>query len=366
MIYCHVVQLDERHRLLRRLSHGSEPLRARPAGAVENVVPALLSAGGDRRRGRLADRRRRAAAARLLRLLGRCGARPFASGRARRGRPGAVQPGGRQPPLVGATCQRSSSPSGCWRIVPERARGRVWLGHSGSDANETVARAVVAATGRPRIISFNGAYHGGTCGLDGDLGPSRSSKGVPKAPGLTLVTLSQRLSRRRRRGGRRRRPWPNSRRCSPGRCRPTRWRRCSSSRSSRMAACSCRPTAISAPSRRYAAGTASCWSRDEVKVGLGRSGRLHAYEHLGIEPDIVVFGKGLGGGLPVSAAVGPESDHEPRRRLSFQTVHGNPVSAAAALRRARHDRARRAGRQRRGGRRPPHGGAEAAQGQASR
>ena len=49
-------------------------------------------------------------------------------------------------------------------IVPERARGRVWLGHSGSDANETVARAVLAATGRQRIISFRGAYHGGTAG----------------------------------------------------------------------------------------------------------------------------------------------------------------------------------------------------------
>ena len=47
-------------------------------------------------------------------------------------------------------------------LVPERARGRVWLGHSGSDANETVARAVVAATGRPRILAFHGAYHGGT------------------------------------------------------------------------------------------------------------------------------------------------------------------------------------------------------------
>ena len=71
-------------------------------------------------------------------------------------------------------------------LVPERAAGRVWLGHSGSDANETVARAVVATTGRPRIVSFKGAYHGGTAGSMAISGHP-VQQGVPKAPGLTLV-----------------------------------------------------------------------------------------------------------------------------------------------------------------------------------
>ena len=70
---------------------------------------------------------------------------------------------------------------------------------------------------------------------------------------------------------------------------------------------------------------------DEVKVGLGRSGKLHCFSHEEITPDIVVFGKGLGGGLPISAVVGPEEVMNHEAAFSMQTLHGNPVCASAAL-----------------------------------
>ncbi|MDP6560705.1 MAG: aspartate aminotransferase family protein [Candidatus Binatia bacterium] len=43
---------------------------------------------------------------------------------------------------------------------------------------------------------------------------------------------------------------------------------------------------------------------DEIQAGMGRTGKMWAVEHYGIEPDLIVIAKGIGGGLPLSAAIG--------------------------------------------------------------
>lgn len=212
--------------------------------------------------------------------------------------------------------------------TPGTGERRVWLGHSGSDANETVARAVLAATGRSRIMAFSGAYHGGTAGSMA-VSAHTAQEGAEKLPGLTLVPFPDPY-----------RPFLND----PSGDRllahieqlldqgPT---------GKDVAAFFLEPIqadgGMIVPPPGFFSKLADLCAKhgilticDEVKVGLGRTGRLHCFDHEGFVPDIICFGKGLGGGLPVSAVVGPASVLDFETAFSMQTLHGNPICASAA------------------------------------
>src|SRR5208283_2165560 len=78
---------------------------------------------------------------------------------------------------------------------------------------------------------------------------------------------------------------------------------------------------------------------DEIAMGFGRTGRMFAFEHAGIDPDIVCLGKSLSGGyLPISATVVKEEifdtfADEPEDHTFYHghTFAGNPIAAAAAV-----------------------------------
>ena len=210
--------------------------------------------------------------------------------------------------------------------MPGDAERRVWFGHSGSDANDAAARVLEAATGRPRFISFIGSYHGGVAGSISISGHTAMTHTLPR-PGLVLL------------------PYPDPYRprfpaeavldmldyqfettCPP----------------EQVAAVFIEPImsdgglivppagflkALEERCRRHGILTVL----DEVKVGLGRSGALHAFSHEGLEPDMVVLGKGLGGGLPLSALIGPAAIMDHRPAFAIQTTGGNPVCTAAGL-----------------------------------
>ena len=70
---------------------------------------------------------------------------------------------------------------------------------------------------------------------------------------------------------------------------------------------------------------------DEIQTGMGRTGRLFAYEHFGVEPDIMTLAKALANGLPMGAMLAAEGVAEafgPGSHAS--TFGGNPIVAAAA------------------------------------
>jgi 4-aminobutyrate aminotransferase len=70
---------------------------------------------------------------------------------------------------------------------------------------------------------------------------------------------------------------------------------------------------------------------DEVQSGVGRSGKMWAIEHLGIEPDILVSAKGLASGLPLGAMIARGKLMTWKAGAHGTTIGGNPLSCAAAL-----------------------------------
>ncbi len=74
---------------------------------------------------------------------------------------------------------------------------------------------------------------------------------------------------------------------------------------------------------------------DEIYTGFGRTGKLFGCQHEGVVPDIMCLGKGMGGGFPVSAAIGRQSIMESWGMSSGEAIHtstflGNPLGCAMA------------------------------------
>ena len=219
------------------------------------------------------------------------------------------------------------------RRLPGDFEKKAWFGTTGSDANDALFKLVPAATGRPRLISFVGAYHGQTSGSSSLSGHSAQAK-VAGAGTVTKV------------------PYPYPYRCTFGPCPPD---ECSLkclafieeyalgavSPAEQTAAIIMEPVQSDGgdvvppdnfiPALRELCDRSGMWLLfDEVKAGMGRTGRFFAFEHAGVEADAVSMGKPLGGGLPLSAVVG-------RRELldvdtfALYTLGGSPVPAAAGL-----------------------------------
>jgi 4-aminobutyrate aminotransferase/(S)-3-amino-2-methylpropionate transaminase len=209
---------------------------------------------------------------------------------------------------------------------------RAILGSSGSEAVEAALKTALLVTGRPGILAFEGGYHGLTLGSlaatyrEDFRGPflSRLYGGVRFAhfpePGEGDRDIQKSLDR-------------------------VRWLLREGDGGDEVGAVIIEPiqgrAGVRIPPPGYLEALADLtWNAkallifDEIFTGLGRTGALFAFLHEGVVPDILCLGKGLGGGLPLSACVGPARimDAWPPSRgeaIHTSTFLGNPLACAA-------------------------------------
>src|SRR5215211_2250587 len=222
--------------------------------------------------------------------------------------------------------------------VAEIAPGRLsktFFGNSGAEGIETAMRLAKAFTGRHEFITLTHAFHGRTSGTLSVIGNmSKKTRGGPYLPGVAFA------------------PAPYVYRNPFGADDPEEVAaRCAEfvewavlyQSSGDVAAFIAEPVmgegGILIPPASYFRRVKEVLDRydilyiaDEVQSGFGRTGKLFAVEHFGVEPDIMVMAKGIADGFPLSATVArPEIADclKPGEHLS--TFGGNPISCAAAI-----------------------------------
>jgi 4-aminobutyrate aminotransferase/(S)-3-amino-2-methylpropionate transaminase len=220
-----------------------------------------------------------------------------------------------------ALCERLA------RLLPAEGT-RVMLGMSGADAVTAALKTVMLATGRAGVVAFEGGYHGlshgplAACGLKASfrepfaeqLNPHVSFVPYPgddASPATSLAALETAL------------------RSGDVGCvlvEPLLGR----------GGCIVPPPSFLPALRRACDAAGVLLVCDEIWTGLGRSGAWLASVETGVVPDVVCLGKGLGGGLPISACIGSERAMRGWAEHGGTTIHtathfGSPLTCAAAI-----------------------------------
>ena len=214
----------------------------------------------------------------------------------------------------------------------------VYFGNSGAEVVDGAVKLARRATGRSHVIAFRGAFHGRTYGAAEPDHVATSTTGSATSPLLPghphrAVPASYRDFGGDERGGLGGLPRPTSSASSPRRCRP-RARPPSSSSPCRARAATSRPRpAFLQGLRELADRHGILLILDEVQSGYGRTGRMWAFEHAGIVPDVVLAGQGH---RQRPAACGHRVAARRCRTAGALGAHGstyggNPVACAAGI-----------------------------------
>lgn len=203
------------------------------------------------------------------------------------------------------------------------------LTNSGAEAAENALKIVRGATGRTAVIAFDGAFHGrtlATLNLNGKVAPYKQKVGVLPGPVYHLPYPSQ----------------DNGVSCAEAL--KAMERLFSVEIDVEDVACFivepvqgeagflAMDVEFAQALRKFCDEKGIVLIADEIQSGFGRTGQRFAFSRLGIEPDLILLGKSIGGGLPLGAVVGRKSllDNLPKGGLGG-TYSGNPIACAAAL-----------------------------------
>lgn len=199
-------------------------------------------------------------------------------------------------------------------FLPEKL-SNIYFTNSGAEATEGALKLAKRYTGRTRLVSFKNAYHGSTHGALSVMGDEYFKRSFrPLLPDTLQLEFGN---------------------------------------ESDLEKISCRCAAVivetiqaesgvNVPSVSYlqklrtrCTETGTLLILDEIQAGMGRTGKLFAFERYGIVPDILLLAKAFGGGMPLGAFI---SSKEVMQRLTdnpvlghITTFGGHPVSCAAGL-----------------------------------
>ena len=222
------------------------------------------------------------------------------------------------------------------RLAPGPSAKRVFLTNSGTEAIEAAFKLARFATKRQHVVAFLGAFHGRTMGAL-SLTASRASHRAQFSPLIPDVHHV---------------PFPYCHRCpyhlEHGSC----GTECVNYLEKMLFRHEVAPEEVAAifvepiqgeggyvvPPDEFLPMLQDLCRRhgillvtDEIQSGFGRTGKMFACEHWGVEPDILCVAKGIASGMPLGAMIAREEISTWTRGTHGSTFGGNPVACAAAL-----------------------------------
>ncbi|HSP57023.1 MAG TPA: 4-aminobutyrate--2-oxoglutarate transaminase [Halomonas sp.] len=215
------------------------------------------------------------------------------------------------------------------QITPVRGHAKVMLANSGAEALENAVKIARAATGKTNVVCFDGGYHGRTfmtMAMNGKVNPYQTDFGP--MPGTVFRAPY---------------PVPYHGVSEDEALRGLKMTLKTDANPKDTAAIVLEPVLgeggfYPAPTSFLKAIREICDEHgmlmivDEVQSGFGRTGKMFAIEHSGVEPDIMTMAKSMADGMPISAVVGTDKVMDASGPNSLGgTYTGSPVSCAATL-----------------------------------